>query len=101
MKKYQQLVQAYSEEISSIKNLQDQENTISQKLDEAWEVATDAGDGYDPEVVELEGQLSAVFQALQSETSALSHEIEIEYWEVPFAKPRKQGIGRFFEVAGI
>jgi hypothetical protein len=104
MKKYEQLLIDYADEIEEIKELakakKEQLNIIkdieaqmpeqfddstwwawNDKLDEAYQVFTDISSDFYGAVM------------------LLRQEIEIEYHDVPYTAPRQQGMSRFLELA--
>ena len=74
MAKYDDLIKDYADEIAEIKRLGTVYNKTSTK---------EAGDNWTVAV------------------SRLMQDIEQEYDDVPFEKPRQQGIERFWELANI
>lgn len=99
-KKYQELTKKYSEEIARIKRLQAISDEAKKKVDEFK--PSGGWDNYDHDAFEnLVNDWQDKQASLHMEYEKLSQDIEAEYWDVPFAKPRNQGIQKFFEEAGI
>lgn len=105
MAKYNELIKEFSTEIESIKCLNVKEAEINVRLTEAYEASIGDGDGDDVKYFfsckAIEDEMGQVIEVLHSEMSGLSHEVEMAYWEVPFAKPRNQGIAKFWELSGL
>jgi hypothetical protein len=99
-KKYQELVRKYSTEIARIKAMQAKVDEAKRKVNE-FEASAN-WDNYDHDAFEdLARDWETKSVDLHIEYEKLSQDIEAEYWDVPFASPRKQGIQKFFEEAGI
>jgi hypothetical protein len=92
-KKYEELVEKYQAEINRIKDLK-------ARAVAALQAANDCkGDWFDCERLH-QAWVDADLD-YQIEVDRLHQDIEVEYWDVPFDRPRKQGIEKFWELAGI
>ena len=101
MKLYQQLTQDYAKQIDEIKRLRqelaDRQTQIAEALIEApdpshpayWKIAHASQEA---------GQINSTLLDLERD---LDYEIQKEYKQVPFAKPREQGMRRFYQGAGL
>lgn len=100
MAKYNELVEKYADDIARIKRLQAQEKEAREKLI-SFEASAN-WDNYDHAAFEeLQEEAGQFVIGLSVELDKLTQDIEAEYWDVPFAAPRKKGIEKFFEVAGL
>lgn len=106
MAKYNDLYEKYQQEIETLKQ-------YKAWADEA-RAAIDAHDGKDvdwrDDLAVADHQLTgqALYQKWQDladnyqiAADKLSQDIDAEYHEVPFAKPRQQGIEKFWELTGL
>ena len=102
MTKYRQLVRKYAIEIDTLKNARKQTAQALAELERIDQDEQERGDDYD---------FGRVNKAAFRWESASNHErglamrlqqkIEIEYHDVPYAAPRRQGIEKFWEEAGL
>lgn len=100
MTKYRHLLDEYAEDIATIKVAQQKEEEARQRYNK-W-VESQTTDNYD---YATEAELAAKWDEEDLNVgilcSKLSQDIEVEYSDVPFAKPRKQGVEKFWELSGI
>lgn len=106
MAKYNELVAKYASDIEKLKALKIEADAAldiakahdKKEIDWADDMAVVdyyiAGE-------ELFQKWSRLQQNYQIECERLSQDIEMEYWDVPFSKPRNQGIDKFWELSGI
>lgn len=102
MAKYHDLVEQYAEEIRRIKVSKAQYEKLAQQADEINPVMHPEPDY--PEIQRawaLADLAENAYQAMMSEWDKLAQDIEAEYWDVPFNKPRQQGIDGFWREAGL
>ena len=99
MKKYQQLVKLYENEIEKIKSVKRRMNAlidVIKKTDNDINNSTLHGR---VRLIDLYNQWGNINQEYTSLMADLMGEIEVEYHSVPFAAPRQQGYDKFFELA--
>jgi hypothetical protein len=104
MAKYNDLIQEFSQEIESIKALQAKKAEINTRLTKAYGVGIVDGDEAAAHFFSCEAiadEMSQVLADLHAELACLSHEVEMAYWDVPYAKPRQQGMAKFWELSGL
>lgn len=100
MKKYQRLVEQYKKEIEEIRQLKAKANEARDKLNNYENAQT--FDTYDYEkAAKMAAKWESITAELHGKMELLTSEIEAEYHDVPFARPRKAGIEKFWELAGI
>lgn len=97
--KYQELVKKYQEQITSLKQ-------AKARLDEAQAKFNAFKSDYDDiqsysHSEELSHEWELANQEFQIQASELTRDVDAEYQDVPFAKARKQGIEKFWELAGF
>lgn len=98
-KKYQALVKKYEAEIAEIKKAKSRLDQASASFN-TFQVTSDEAIQW-ARSEELSHEWELANQEYQIVASQLTQDIEAEYWDVPFAKARKQGIEKFWELAGI
>lgn len=96
--KYQELVKKYEAEIASLKRAKTRLDEAQAKFNSFKPNDNIQDYSYSEE---LSNEWEEANQAYQIEASQMTQDIEAEYWDVPFAKARKQGIEKFWELAGI
>lgn len=96
--KYQELVKKYAAEIASLKRAKARLDEAQQKFN-SFKPGDNIQDYSYSE--ELSDEWEQANQGYQIEASQLTHDIDAEYWDVPFAKARTQGIEKFWELAGF
>ncbi len=104
MAKYNELIVEFSEEIGRIKALNVKQDEISQRLNEAYQAFAASCEGEDIGDVDcgaIENEMADNQIALHQAQESLTHEVDMAYWDVPFAKSRNQGIAKFWELSGI
>lgn len=102
MAKYHDLVERYAEEIERIKVSKAQYEKFSRQADEINPVLHPEPDlDAIARVFELADMAEQAYQDMLNERDKLAQDIEAEYWDVPFAKPRQQGIDGFWREAGL
>lgn len=102
MSKYHKLVEQYSEEIAAIKTSKALYEKLAREANEINPVLHPEPDY--PEIAraqELADLAHNAYQGMMCEWDKLAQDIEAEYWDVPFAKPRQQGIDGFWREAGL
>ena len=102
MKKYEELQEKYAKEIARIKASWAQYQKARQEIKDLGEPEMNPPDFV--HLAEIEAaceKADGIYQGWASELEALHQDIEIEYWDVPFAKAREQGIKKFYELAGL
>ncbi len=96
--KYQELVKKYKAEIASLKQAKARLDEAQRKFN-AFKPDDDFRSYTHSEELSREWELAS--QEYQIVASQLTHDIEAEYWDVPFAQARNQGIEKFWKLAGI
>lgn len=97
-RKYQELVVKYQSEIACLKRAKARLDEAQAKFNSFKPNDNIQDYSYSEE---LSDEWTEANQAYQIEASRLTQDIEAEYWDVPFAKARKQGIEKFWELAGF
>lgn len=102
MAKYHDLVKQYADEIAAIKASKAQYERLACEADEVNPVLHPEPD-FDAiaRACELADLAENAYQGMMSEWDKLAQDIEAEYWDVPFAKPRQQGVDGFWREAGL
>jgi hypothetical protein len=100
-KKYQDLVKKYEVEVAEVRQAKARLDEAKKKF-KAFNYDDDDDDiqRY-AHSEELDHEWQLANQEYQIVASKLTQDIEAEYWDVPFAKARKQGIEKFWELVGI
>lgn len=117
MAKYHDLVEEYSEQIKSIKAMQKEANALLEKAKAIenqpveYERSDDPQEDYERFLAaeadtffaaqEVYQKWQELDDSIQVERERIAQDLQAEYYDVPFAKPRQQGIERFWELAGI
>jgi len=102
MAKYHDLVKQYAEEIRRIKASKAQYEKLAREADEINPVLHPEPDlDAIARAFELADLAENAYQVMMSEWEKLAQDIEAEYWDVPFAKPRQQGMDGFWREAGL
>ena len=103
MKKYEVLAEKYASQIARIRHLKSLMDEATAKVRDHEKSQVNWQD--DEAVADWQRKGEDVYRAWQEaddnykiECERLSQDIEAEYWDVPFAEPRKQGIARFWEI---
>ena len=94
MAKYDDLAKEYSKEIEQAKALKSEHDRLVEKFN------SESSDGEWPS----RGTERAVEESYSKYVNLVEDirtDIEAEYAEVPYAKPRQQGIKKFFKKAGL
>ena len=101
MAKYHELVEKYGDEIASIKELR---QVYEQRVEEADALSV-TDDEYEYQEFMIDDLAYSHSQDAYNEwiiaLYELSQDVEAEYCDVPFNKPRKQGMKRFWELAEL
>ena len=96
-KKYQQLVEKYAKEIASLKAAKAKADEAKKRCN-AFEAESD-DDYYYSEQLAHDWDLAD--REYTGQAAQLNDEIWVEYQDVPFAKARKQGIEKFWEIVNL
>jgi len=98
MAKYNELLEIYDSEIKEIKQMEKRASALLKEIDEIESAASNADEAYwgaqdkYSEWNDLRNNINVLYDRLRQD-------IDIEYHDVPYAAPRKQGIARFWEEA--
>lgn len=105
-KKYQDLTEQYSGDIEKIRSLKAAVQAALDKVNAHDKANIDWSDDlavsdHQEDGQDLYRQWQELSDVLNIECEKLTQDIEAEYSEVPFAKSRRQGIEKFWELVGI
>jgi len=102
MAKYHKLIEQYAEQIAAIKASRAQYERLAREADEINPVLHPEPDlDAIARAFELADLAENAYQGMMSEWNKLAQDIEAEYWDIPFSKPRQQGVDGFWREAGL
>lgn len=117
MAKYNELLAVWKPEIEKIKKWQAQADELLAKMRMLENEPVDYETSDDPQkdhenymifsahqqhaIEQIYNQWREIDENICIEKERISQDLDAEYAEVPFSKPRQQGISKFWELAGI
>ena len=100
MSKYHKLVKQYAETIKKIKSLKTEYEALCVEASEAADEQEDPADAFFVAEAIYEKAREVNYEMVCA-LDMLTQDIEVEYHDVPFAKPRQAGIDGFWREAGL